>query len=123
MKLEQPKPIVVDETGGKHNLQLFYDTYMRYIALSKFLFSGKNPIYDINEMSQDCDFYQDAVSIAEQLEINWDAMTHEDSNRIMLALLEDTYQAMLQVSHKKNLVIEVKLKIIKNESGSHSTAN
>lgn len=41
-------------------------------------------------------------------------MTHDESNRIMLALLEDTYNAMAAVGDKKNLAIEVKLKVIKN---------
>ena len=100
-------------TGEQVDLQSLYDTYTRYIALSRYLFGSKNPIYDINEMPGDSDFFVDAARIAEQLEINWEAMTHEESNRIMLALLEDYYVAMAKVSNKKNLIIEIKLKIQK----------
>lgn len=107
------KPRVVDEAGGKHDLQLFYDTYIKYIEFSRYLFGTKNPIYDINEMPGDSDFFTDAVRMAEQLEIDWESMSHEDSNRIMLALLEDYYQAMAKVADKKKLSIEVTLKINK----------
>lgn len=106
-------PQVVDESGGKHDLQLFYDTYTRYIELSRYLFASKESIYDINEMSEDSKFYAAAKDIAKQINVDWESMSHEDSNRIMLALLEDTYNAMGKVGNKKNLVIEVKLKIVK----------
>lgn len=111
-------PQIVDETGGKHDLQLFYDTWMRYIELSKYLFGSKNPIYDINEIPEDNQFYSMAKSIADQLGVDWESMSHEDSNRIMLALLEDTYVAMAKVANKKDLVIELKLKIVKDEQRS-----
>lgn len=108
---------MVDETGGNHDLQLFYDTWMRYIELSKYLFASKNPIYDINEMPSTNKFYKAAHDIADQLEIDWKGMSHEDSNRIMLAILEDTYKAMAAVDakNKKNLVIELTLKIKAND--------
>jgi len=107
------EPKVVDETGGGHDLQLFRDTWLRYIELSKYLFAPKNPIYDINEMPQSSKFFKPAQSIAAQLGINWETMTHEESNRIMLALLEDTYKAMAAVESKnrKSLAVEVTLKI------------
>lgn len=92
-------------------LQALYDAYTKYIALSRYLFGTKNAVYDINEMPGDSDFFTDAVRIAEQLEVDWETMSHEDSNRIMLALLEDYYRAMAKVDRKKNLIIEVKLKI------------
>lgn len=99
------------EEAGDKKLQLLYDTYTKYIALSRYLFGSKNPIYDINEMPGDCDFFTDAVRIAEQLEVDWKTMSHEDSNRVMLALLEDYYQAMAKVGKKKDLIVEVTLKI------------
>lgn len=49
--------------------------------------------------------------IAEQLGISWEAMTHEESKRIMLALLEDYYVAMSKVVNTRRLVIEIRLKI------------
>ncbi len=102
---------VVDETKDKHDLQLFYDTYTRYIDFSRYLFGTKDPVYDINEMTGDSEFFTDAVRMAEQLGVDWEKMSHEESNRIMLALLEDYYQAMTKVANKKKLVVEVSLKI------------
>lgn len=109
------EPKTVDETGGNHDLRLFRDSWLRYIELSKYLFAPENPIYDINEMPQSSKFYKAARAIASQLKVDWKSMTHEQSNRIMLALLEDTYKAMAAVDaqHKKNLVIELTLKIKK----------
>ncbi len=112
-KNNKAKPQVINEAGGKYDLQLFYDTYIRYIEFSRYLFGTKNPIYDINEMPGDSDFFTDAVKMAEQLNVDWEKMSHEDSNRVMLALLEDYYQAMAKVANKKQLAIEVNLKITK----------
>jgi len=67
---------------------------MRFMELCKLLFSGQTDIYNINELQKESEFYNDAVNLANEMEINWEKMTHEDSNRIMLALLEDTYLAM-----------------------------
>lgn len=108
------KSIKVEDQLGNHNLELFRDTYLRYIALSKYLFaSGDKAIYDINEIPKDNTFYKPAKQLAKSLGISWSKMTHEESNRIMLALLEDTYNAMAEVGDKSHLVIEVTLKIIK----------
>lgn len=115
MMMSKAKANVVKGAGDANNLQLFYDTYMKFINLSCYLFGSKNPIYDINEMPSESEFFVDAVSIAEQLEIDWETMTHEGSNRIMLALLEDYYQAMAKVTNKRNLAIEVKLMILNND--------
>ena len=40
-------------------------------------------------------------------------MSHEESNRIMLALLEDAYKEMATVTDKDKLVLETKLLILK----------
>lgn len=112
--MEDNCSIKTEDQIGKHDLKLFHDTYLRYITLSKYLFaSGDEAIYDINEIPKDNYFYKPAKAIAKQLGISWAKMTHEESNRIMLALLEDTYNAMAEVGDKKNLVIEVKLKVIR----------
>lgn len=117
------KPKVVDETGGNHDLQLFYDSYMSYIDLSRYLFGAKNPIYDINEMPPKSKFYKAARDIAATLSIDWETMTHEQSNRIMLALLEDTYKAMAEVDakNKKSLVIELTLKVKASDKQNKKT--
>lgn len=102
-----------DELGG-HDMETLCSTYLRYTALSKCLFGQDENYYNINELPKDNDFYKEARAMAKSLGIDWKKMSHEDSNRIMLAMLEDTYNAMAAVGDKKHLTVEVKLKVIKN---------
>lgn len=118
MSNAQKLPDVIDESGKKHDLKLFTRTWMDYIELSRYLFANDNAIYDVNEIHPNNKFYKPAKELAKQLGINWKNMTHEDSNRLMLALLEDTYRAMEEVSNQKNLVVAVKLKIIKPDKAN-----
>ena len=105
------------EGGSVEEQAAFVKTYLSYIALSKYLFGeGDKGIYNINEMQPDNEFFLPAKEIAKSLDIDWKDMTHEESNRIMLALLEDTYMTMSKVvANKKNLIVEVKLKIKNDE--------
>lgn len=82
----------------------FCEKGLRFMELAKLLFSGKTDIYDINELDENNEFYKDAVKLAEEMEIDWKTMSHEDSNRIMLALLEDTYLAMKPDKWQKAMV-------------------
>jgi hypothetical protein len=105
---------ILCEGGSKNDKELLLKTYLNYIGLSNYLFGkGDKGIYNINEMPSKNGFYLPAKEIAKSLEIDWEKMSHEESNRIMLTLLEDTYMAMSQVVKNKNLTIEVKLKILK----------
>ena len=65
-------------------------------------------LYNINELKESDEYYKPARDLCEELEIDWDDMTHEESNRIMLALLEDYYNAM-QVDKEKNYVLKIKV--------------
>lgn len=103
----------IDELGG-HDMKLLCSTYIRYIALSKCLFGQDDNYYNINELPKDNEFYKDARAMAKSLSIDWKKMSHEDSNRIMLALLEDAYNAMASVGDKKHLTVEVILKVIEH---------
>lgn len=109
----QKEEITVD-TMSDIDKELFLQTYMNYVGLSKYLFSkGDEGIYNVNEIPKDNEFYKPAKAITKSLEISWKNMTHEESNRIMLAMLEDAYNAMAEVEDKESLFIEVKLKVIK----------
>lgn len=101
------------ETIKSNNPSLF-KTYTSYISLSKYLFAQDDKgIYNMNEIPKDNEFYSPAREIAKELNISWENMTHEESNRIMLALLEDTYNAMRTMSESDKLEIHVNLKVIK----------
>lgn len=94
------------------------EAYFRYIELSRYLFgSGDDAIYDVNEIPADHNFHQLARYLAESMDIPWETMTHEDSNRIMLAMLEDCYNAIgkaVPQKDKPNLVVDVNFKIVKS---------
>lgn len=98
-------------------LEKVKDSYFRYIELSKYLFaSGDEAAYDVNEIPADNKFYQLARDLADSMEISWESMTHEESNRIMLAMLDDCYNAMSEGIPKKDkskLVISVNFKLLK----------
>lgn len=93
------------------------EAYIRYIDLSRFLFGmGDAAVYDVIEIPKNHKFYNMAHSLAASMEIDWETMSHEDSNRIMLAMLDDTYNAISKVIPKKdknNLIIDVHFKIVK----------
>lgn len=66
-----------------------------YCRLSKLLFdAGDNTPYNINELKEDSEFFKPATALCEELEIDWKNMTHEESNRIMLSLLDDYFNAI-----------------------------
>ena len=99
------------------NLAKIKEAYLRYIDLSRFLFGmGDAAVYDVNEIPKNHKFYNLAHSLAASMDIDWEDMSHEDSNRIMLAMLDDTYNAIAKAvscKDKNNLIIDVHFKIIK----------
>lgn len=81
-----------------------------YFELSKYLFGDDAP-QDVNEIPKENKFYQMAKDIADDMELDWDNMSHEDSIRVMLNLLgeyfcnilpeDDKYQPVLTISFQK----------------------
>ena len=87
------------------------DAYGQYVRLSKLLFyGGEQCPMDINELKKDNEFYGLAKEICDELEIDWKKMTHEESNRIMLAMLEDTYQSMREDCPEDSFIISYSIK-------------
>lgn len=81
-----------------------------YFELSKYLFGDDAP-QDVNQIPADSKFYQTAREIADEMGLDWDDMSHEDSNRVMLNLLgeyflgvatdDDKYRPVLTISFQK----------------------
>lgn len=61
-----------------------------YFLLSKYLFGDNAPV-DVNQIPSENPFYEAVKALAEEMELNWENMSHEDSNRVMLNLLADYY--------------------------------
>lgn len=77
---------------------------------------GDDAVYDVNEIPKDSEFYNLARSLAASMDIDWKGMSHEESNRIMLAMLDDTYNSIsstIPAKDKGKLIIDVHFKIVK----------
>jgi len=76
-----------------------FEAWMAFMELCKTLFGDDNAPYNVNELDKSSKFYNYAVELAKELEIDWDGMSHEESNRLMLALLDDYYQNIREVQN------------------------
>ena len=104
-----------NEMGTERILKETMESYLNYLKLSRMLFANpETSIYDINELKEGDMFYMEAKGIADDLGVNWENMSHADSNRIMLALLEDFYQKMKKT--EKGCTIGINFKL--NDDGS-----
>lgn len=82
-----------------------------FFRLGTLLFGQPEPPYNINELKEDNEFYKPAKDLAEELEIDWKKMTHEESNRIMLSLLDDYFNAInVDGDYKFTLQVTTELK-------------
>lgn len=87
-----------------------------YMQLSKLLFSGGDDCpFEINEIQDSSPFYKTARELCDEMGIDWKKMAHEDSNRIMLALLEEYYQRMRE-SEDEHVVLKISAVAVKVEN-------
>lgn len=93
----------------KEVLQKSQEAIANYFQLSKFLFSEDAP-YNVNEIPQDSPFYESAKAISDEMELDWENMSYEDSDLVMINMLTDAfaaiepdehYDAVLTISFKK----------------------
>lgn len=89
------------------------DSYLKYIKLSSYLFGlGDKAVYDVNEIPTSSEFYEMARKIAKDLEVDWKTMSHSDSNRIMLAMLSDSYNEMKKCEKSQTVIFSYSFKIV-----------
>ena len=69
-----------------------------FFQLSKFLFGEEAP-YDVNEIPEDSPHYEDAKAISDEMGLDWKNMSHDDSNRVMLNMLADAFDAIEPDEH------------------------
>ena len=80
------------------------EAFFRYYELSRLLFGQKqNEIYDVTDIPKTNKFYELAKEIAKQLE----------SNRVMLALLEDSFNLIRDIEDSKSIILQTKIVIKK----------
>lgn len=90
------------------------EAFFKYFKLSSLLFDRRrDEIYNVTDIPKDDEFYKPAMEIAKQLDIDWNNMSHEDSNRIMLSLLEDAFNLIREIEKSKSIVLQTKIIIKK----------
>lgn len=86
------------------------EAFFRYYKLSSLLFDRRrDEIYNVTDIPEEDEFYKPAMEIAKQLDIDWKNMSHEDSNRIMLSLLEDAFNLICEIENSKSIVLQTKI--------------
>lgn len=74
----------------KELLEQSQKSFENFMSLSKYLLGEDAPM-DVNEIPKDNEFYKAAKEMADEMELDWDKMSHEDSIRVMINLLADAY--------------------------------
>ena len=102
----------------------------KFLRLSSLLFNDEDDEcpYRMNDLKESNPFYSDARNMAKELEIDWDKMTSEDSNRIMLNLLGDAFMACkpaegLGLHIKYEVRVETYEKKTKKDGGTNAEAS
>lgn len=101
----------VSPENKKKTLEQFF----RYFELSKLLFDRgrEEDIYNVSDIPTNNKFHQVAKQTAKELGIEWKKMSHEDSNRVMLAMLEDAFNLIKDIENSKNIIIKTTIQIVK----------
>lgn len=92
--------------------------WLDFAELAKFLLTDNSPL-NINETPETSKFYKPAKDLAEELELDWDNLTQDESNRVMINLLsdyfmeirrDDTCEYILEISVKEDKKRKLKQK-------------
>lgn len=97
----------VTKTSGKERLEKSSTALNDYLKFSDALF-GDKPIYEVNELKKGSPYYALAKELADEMEIDWKTMSHQDSNRIMLAML-DEYFGAIRDNDDESVRVEIKV--------------
>ena len=79
--------------------------WLEFAELASYLLNDDAPL-NINEVPENNKFYGPAKGLAEELEIDWDNITQDESNRVMINLLGD-YFMNIQESKDKRYIVDV----------------
>lgn len=84
------------------------NAYLEFAKLCR-IFFGSNPIDNVTLLNKDSDFYKTAQDIAQEFGLDWDDLSPEDSNELILALLEDYYHKV-NVDNNFDYIINILVK-------------
>lgn len=92
------------------------EAFFRYYELSSLLFdNSRSEIYNVTDIPADNKFCKMAKQTAKQLKIPWSSMSHEDSNRIMLAMLEEAFNLIRDIENSSQIVLNLTIKTRKKK--------
>lgn len=84
------------------------EAFFRYYELSGLLFDrARDEIYNVTDIPATNKFCKLAKETAKQLKIDWKQMSHEDSNRIMLSMLEDAFNIIRDIEKSKQVTLSL----------------
>ena len=111
MKKITKQQVNVLPENKKNTLEQFF----QYFELSGLLFDHgrKEDIYNVSDIPANNKFYKIAQQTAKELGIKWSQMSHEDSNRVMLAMLEDAFNMIRDIENSKDIIIQTTIQIVK----------
>lgn len=90
------------------------EKFFRYFELSSLLFDrNKDEIYNVTDIPKESKFHSMAKEMAAQLQIDWASITHEESNRIMLAMLEESFNLIRDIEDSKCIIIKTTIQVTK----------
>ena len=87
------------------------NAFFEFFDLSRILFNRQlKQIYNVSDFPKRSRFYKMAQNMAEELSIDWSTMSHTDSNRVMLAMLESSFNKIVEIEDSKSIDLIVKIK-------------
>lgn len=91
------------------------EQFFRFLELCSLLFDNrKDEIYNVSDIPSSSKFHKIAKNVAKEMNINWKNMSHEDSNRIMLAMLEDSFNLIREIENTPSIIIKTTIQILKS---------
>lgn len=64
--------------------------FKNFLVLCRTFF-GKEPVENVTALNKDSEFYKTAREIAKEFEMDWNNLSMEDSNEVIIALMDDYY--------------------------------
>lgn len=87
------------------------EAFFRYYELSSLLFdNSRSEIYNVTDIPANNKFSKLAKKTAKELMVTWNTMTHEDSNRIMLAMLEELFNLIRDIEKSSQVTLNLSIK-------------
>lgn len=92
-----------------------FNKYMDFIALCRILF-GYNPLKSITDLKEDSPFYETAHSIVEEFGMDWENLSAEDNNEVMLTMLDEAFNGIRNDDESGKFTYNIAITIKENKS-------